>query len=303
MDRFHEMRVFVTVAGEGGFSAAARRLELSGPAVTRAVAALEERIGARLLHRTTRSVQLTAAGTRFVEDCRRILSEVEEAEGVAAGLHAEPQGELTVTAPQTFGRMYVAPILLQFLSRYPKVSARTLFVDRVVSLTEEGVDVAVRIGDLPDSALRAAPVGQVRRMLCAAPAYWQRCGIPTHPLDLNPRDCIQFTGTMPSRDLMFFDQGRAHTLKTEPRLAAGTFDMAVGAAVAGFGYVRLLSYSVVEYVRRGELQVVLDPYEPLPLPVHVLHHEGRRVSAKVRAFFDYAVEALRRNAALGLMDS
>ncbi len=181
MDRFQEMQIFATVAQAQGFSAAARRLGLSAASVTRAVAALEQRIGTQLLIRTTRSVHLSEAGQRYLEDCRRILAEVQEAEDSAAGSHAQPRGQLTVTAPVLFGELFVTPLMAAYLTQYPDVSINALLVDRVVSMVEEGIDVAVRIGELPDSNQHAIRVGEVRRVICASPAYLARYGRPEHP--------------------------------------------------------------------------------------------------------------------------
>ena len=181
MDRLKTMSAFVAVAEEAGFASAARRLDMSPPSVTRAISALEERLGARLFHRTTRTVQMTEAGERYLVDCRRILSEIEEAERGAAGIHATPRGMVSVTGSVLFGRIVLTPIILEFLDRMPEVSITTLFMDRVVHLVDEGIDVAIRIAELPDSTLRAARVGSVRRVLCASPAYLDRQGRPDSP--------------------------------------------------------------------------------------------------------------------------
>lgn len=298
MDRFHEMTVFQAVAERGGFSAAARQLGLSGAAVTRSVAALEARLGARLFHRTTRRVQLTEAGERFLGDCRRLLVELAEAEAAAAGLHASPRGLVTVTSSQLFGRLYVGPLLRTFLQAYPLMSVRTLFVDRVVNLLDEGMDVAVRIGALPDSALRAVPVGHVRRVVCATPAYLNAHGLPRSPEALAEHACIQFTGLNPGSEWSFhYPEGR-RGVRVHPRLFTDSSDLAIEAAMAGDGVVCMLSYQVAAALRRGKLKIVLADFEPPPLPIHVLHHEGFHVSAKVRALFDYLVERLRADSAL-----
>ena len=181
MDRFQEMHIFTTVAQEQGFSSAARRLGLSAASVTRAVAALELRIGTQLLIRTTRSVHLSEAGQRYLEDCRRILAEVQEAEDSAAGSHAQPRGQLTVTAPVLFGDLFVTPVMAGYLAQYPEVTINAVLVDRIVNMVEEGIDVAVRIGDLPDSSQHAIRVGEVRRVICGSPDYFARHGRPIHP--------------------------------------------------------------------------------------------------------------------------
>jgi DNA-binding transcriptional LysR family regulator len=295
MDRLESMRVFVAVAEAEGFAPAARRLAMSPAAVTRAVAALEARIGARLLRRTTRIVRLTEAGGRFLADCKRILGEIEEAESSAAGSHAEPRGQLAVTAPVMFGRMYVAPVALDFLARHPQVTARLLFLDRLVDLIDEGLDVAVRIAHLPDSSLRAVQVGSVRRVVCASPEYLAARGTPRTPADLGQHDAIGFSvGAAP--EPWTFAAGEAVTPPT--RLAVNSNDVAIAAALAGRGLARVLSYQIAPELRAGGLEVVLAAFEPPPVPISVVYAEARRAPAKVRAFVDFAVERLRAAAAL-----
>ncbi|MEQ8815365.1 MAG: LysR family transcriptional regulator [Thalassobaculum sp.] len=296
MDRLDGMRVFVAVAESGGFAPAARSLRVSPPAVTRAVAALEERIGARLLHRTTRTVRLTEAGVRFLADAKRILAELDEAEATAAGAHADPRGLVTVTAPLLFGKMHVAPVVLDFLARYPEVSARTLFADRVVDLLDEGVDVAVRIAVLPDSTLSAVRVGHVRRVVCASPGFLARHGTPETPRDLEGLDCIGFQSGATPAPWVFPARaggGGGETVRPPMRLLVNNADVAVEAAIAGRGITRVLSYQAAEAVRDGRLVVLLPAFEPPPIPVQIVHLEGRRAAARVRAFVDFAAERLR----------
>jgi DNA-binding transcriptional LysR family regulator len=261
--------------------------------VTRAVAAVEERIGARLLHRTTRVVRLTEAGTRFLEDCRRILAEIEEAEAAAAGLHAEPRGLVAVTAPVLFGRLHVAPVLFEVASRYPQLVVRSFFIDRIVHLAEEGYDVAVRIAELPDSGLSAIRVGTVRRIVCASPAYLAAHGTPRHPADLAEHEAIPFSRGPSTRDWLFHRDGQVETAEPRARLIVNQADVAVAAAVAGRGLTRVLSYQAAAEIRAGLLQVVLEAFEPPPIPIQVVHQEGRRASARVRALVDVLAEGLR----------
>lgn len=298
MDRLDSMRIFVAVAEAGGFAPAARRLALSPPAVTRAVAAVEERIGARLLHRTTRVVRLTEAGTRFLEDCRRILAEVEEAEAAAAGLHAEPRGPVAVTAPILFGRLHVAPVLFAVADRYPQLVVRSFFIDRIVHLAEEGYDVAVRIAELPDSGLSAVRVGTVRRIVCASPAYLAAHGTPRTPAELAEHEAIPFIRGPATRDWLFHQGGRTEAAEPRTRLIVNQADVAVAAAVAGHGLTRVLSYQAAAEIRAGLLQVVLEEYEPPPIPIQVVHQEGRRASARVRALVDVLAEGLRADPTL-----
>ena len=293
MDRLQAMTTFVAVVDSGGFASAARKLNLSPPVVTRAVAELEERLGLRLLTRTTRVVRVTDAGARFAEDCRRILADIEEAETAATGTHAAPRGTLTLTAPVLFGQLYVTPILVRYLQQFPEVDAQCLFLDRVVNVVEEGIDVAVRIGELPDSSLQATRVGRVRRVLVAAPTYLEAHGVPQRPEDLAGHTIVSASGVTPVSEWRFNDAGKPLLQRLQPRLRTTTNDSAIAAAVAGLGITRLLSYQVAEHVRSGALQIVLSDFEAAPLPVHVVHHEGRRATQKVRAFIDLAVDSLR----------
>lgn len=292
------MATFVAVVDSGGFASAARRLALSPAVVTRAIAELEQRLGLRLLTRTTRVVRVTDAGARYAEDCRRILAEIDEAETAAAGTHAAPRGTLALTAPALFGQLHVTPVLVGYLQRFPEVDAQCLFVDRVVNLIEEGIDVAVRIGELPDSSLRAVRVGRVRRVLVAAPAYLEANGVPQRPQDLVQHTIASAAGVNPVSEWRFNDGGRPLALRLQPRLRTTTNDSALAAALAGFGITRLLSYQVAAPLRSGALRVLLEDFEAAPLPVHVVHHEGRRVTQKVRAFVDMAVERLRADPGL-----
>jgi DNA-binding transcriptional LysR family regulator len=294
MDRWQAMRVFVKVAEARGFADAARQLHMSPPAVTRAIAWLEDNIGARLLVRTTRSVTLTDAGTRFYDDCVRILADLAEAEAAAAGSFAHPTGMLTVTAPVLFGQEYILPLVLDFMGQHPQLSVRTLFVDRVVNLIEEGADVAVRIGHLPDSGLSAVRVGTVRRVVCGAPSYFERHGAPTVPADLAEHNIIAATSAWTSTEWRFGKNGKT-IVHVHPRLFCNTNTAAVQAAIAGRGLTRLLSYQVASALLSRDLQTVLSAYEGEPLPIHIVHPEGRHAPAKVRRFIDFAAEQLRAN--------
>lgn len=293
------MAAFVAVAEEAGFAAAARRLNLSPPSVTRAVGELEARIGARLLHRTTRRVRLTEAGERYLSDCRRILAEIAEAERQAAGLHARPRGLVSLSAPALFGRLVVTPALLALLDRYAEISVTTLFVDRVVNLLEEGIDVAVRIAELGDSSLSAVRVGSVRRVLCAAPSYLESRGRPRQPSDLEHHETVDFLHMTPGGEWRFEGRGRPYRFGSRARLRVNNADAAIAAAVAGRGITRVLSYMVDRQVREGRLEIVLADHEPPPVPVHVLHQEPGQTSARVRAVVDFLATRLRADPVLG----
>jgi DNA-binding transcriptional LysR family regulator len=292
------MQAFVAVADRGGFAPAARALALSPPAVTRAVAGLETRLGTRLLRRTTRSVQLTESGARFLLDCRRILADLEEAEDAAAGSHAAPRGALHITAPVLFGRLFVTPILADFLDRYPMVEAETLFLDRIVSLMDEGLDVAIRIGHLPDSSLTAVRVGSVRLVTFSTPEYLRTHGTPNRPEDLAAHRLVQSHALGGGAEWRFRDGGRDIAIPVPPRLRINTNDAVIEAVLRGWGLSRLLSYQVARHVRAGRLQTVLTNFEPPPLPIHIVHQEGRLVSAKLRAFVDFMAARLRADTSI-----
>jgi DNA-binding transcriptional LysR family regulator len=262
--------------------------------VTRAVAALEERLGARLLHRTTRVVRLTEAGTRFLADCKRILGEIDEAEAAAAGSHAEPRGQLVVTAPLMFGRLHVAPVVLDFMERHPQVAVRLLLLDRVTDLVEEGIDAAVRIGKLPDSSLTAIRVGSMRRIVCASPRYLRLHGTPRSPSDLAGHDVIAFANA-PLGEWSFGAEGSRQVVEPRARLEVNSAEVAVAAAAAGHGITRVLYYQAARELRGGHLKILLAEHEPPPGPIHIVHAEGRRVAARVRAFVDFAAQRLRAN--------
>lgn len=294
MDRFHAMRVFVRIADTGGFAEAARQLHLSPPAVTRAVAALEDAIGARLLTRNTRSVKLTEAGQRYVDDCRRILSAVEEAEASAAGSFANPTGALTVTASVLFGQIYVLPLITEFLDLHPQVIGRTVFLDRVTNLVDEGIDVAIRIGHLPDSSYSAIKVGSVRRVICGSPEYFDTHGAPSHPSELASHRIVAATSAWTSLEWRFGKDGKAVT-HVRPSLFTNSNEAAIIAARTGWGLTRVLSYQIGPDLIEGRLQTTLEAFEEDPFPVHVVHPEGRNAPAKVRSFVDFAVSRLRAN--------
>ena len=298
MDRLQAMTTFIAVVDSGGFASAARKLSLSPPFVTRAVAELEERLGLRLLTRTTRFVRVTDAGARYADDCRRILAEIEEAETAATGIHATPRGTLTLTAPVLFGHLYVTPILAVYLQRNQEVDVQCLFLDRVVNIVEEGIDVAVRIGELPDSSLQATRVGRVRRVVAASPAYLKAHGVPKRPDDLARHTIIAASGVTPIPEWRFTEKGKPIVQRLRARMRTTTNDSAISAAVGGLGITRLLNYQVAAQVRSGQLKIVLEDFESEPLPVHVVHHEGRRVTRKVRGFIELAVDTLRADPAL-----
>lgn len=298
MDRIEEMAVFIAVADQGGFAAAARHLTLSAATVTRAIAALELAIGAELFVRTTRYVRLTDTGERYLADCRRILQQLDEAEAQASGAHRAPQGHLVIASPILFGQRLLIPLLVEFLQAYPAVSARALLVDRPVQLSEEGVDCAFRMGELPDSALVATPLGHIRRVVCASPAYLAAHGAPAHPEALSAHALVVSAADGRTDRWQFVDGTQPLDVAIAPRLIVSTNEAAIGAALAGGGLTRVMSYQVNAELQRGDLQRVLQAYEARPLSVWLVNAEGRRAAAKLRHFIQFATERLRGHPAL-----
>lgn len=293
MGRLELMALFVAVADEGGFAAAARKMKISPPVVTRAVGELEAAMGVRLLTRTTRVVRLTDVGARYAEDCRRVLADIADMEAWASGAHGAVRGRLVVTASALFGRMYVTPIVMKYLRAYPETEVECRFNDRVVNMMDEGIDVAIRIGQLQDSSYQAISVGQVRRVLCASPAYIKKHGKPRVPEDLQNHSIISANGVTPSPNWRFSNANASKQVSVRPRLTVTSNDAAIVAAVDGFGITCVLSYMVAPHLSDGRLVEVLNEHQTVVLPVHVMHREGRHAARKVRAFLDMAVKELR----------
>lgn len=298
IDRLHLMNVFVAVAEEAGFAGAARRLSLSPPAVTRAIAALEYYLGIKLLNRTTRYVRVTEAGQRYLEDAKRVIAAADEADESVVGLNAEPRGHIVVTASVLFGRLYVMSGIVDYMKRYAGMEVSALFVDRVVNMLEEGVDVAIRIGELPDSSYRAIRVGSVRRVMCASPKYLEQHGMPKSPEELTQHQIILARGLNPFPEIKFVKNDSSLTVKVKPRLMVSDNDSAVEAAVGALGITRLLSYQIAPQLSNGSLKIILSEFEPKPVPVHIVHNEGRYTSAKIRSFVDLMAQRLRADSSL-----
>jgi DNA-binding transcriptional LysR family regulator len=295
MDRIDAMKVFVAALDEGSLAGAGRRLGRSPAAVSRAVAFLEAHVGVQLLHRTTRSIRLSEAGERYATACRRVLIDLEEADILAAGERSAPRGMITITAPLISGEELMRPILDAFLDAYPTVSAKLYLFDRPVNLIDEGIDVALRIAHLPDSALMAIRVGEVRRVVAAAPSYLARSPRIDQPADLALQQVISMTHFGVESWSFPPGEGSAlpRTVQFTPRFIVNSVRAAVASAAAGHGVTRLFSYHVAEAVQDGRLQLVLRPDEPPPLPAHLITPEGRLSVPKVRAFVDFAVPRLR----------
>jgi len=289
VDRIDELRLFLAVAEHGGFSAGARAVGRSPASATRAVEGLERRLGVVLMTRTTRAVHLTGPGRAYCDRARVILEDLAQADATASGAGTVPAGRLRLTGPVRFGVLHLVPILASFLDAFPQIETDLVFVDRVVNLIDEGFDAALRIGSLPDSGLVARRVGAVRRVVCAAPAYLERHGVPEDPADLPGHRIVAAGQETPTAEWRF---GNA-AIRVRPRLSVNAMEAAIEAARLGQGITRVLSYQVADAVVSGDLRIVLADHEPAPLPVHLIHAEGRAASAKLRAFLDHATDGLR----------
>ncbi len=296
MDRYAAMKIFVKVADCDSLAEAARTLFMSASAVTRAITYLEEQIGTRLFVRTTRALKITEAGVRYLQDCRRILADIEASESAAASAYSTPSGKLTVTAPELFGQLYVLPILLDFLQLHRRVVGHALFTNRVTDLVAEEIDVSVRIGHLPDSDYRAIRVGSVRSIVCGSPSYFAAHGIPMTPSELHGHNAIAVADAWSPQDWEFCHPDTAVTIT--PRLLCSNDDSCIAATMAGWGLTKIMVYKIATPLVEGRLQQVLSEFEGPPLPIHVLVPEGRHVSAKVKLLLDMLVERLRHNSVL-----
>ena len=290
MDKLRALETFIAVAEAGSFSAASRQLNVSAPSVTRIIGDLETDLGVKLLNRTTRIVTLTDIGKRYVQDAEQIIRDLSVADDAAKGAHIEPTGTLRITASTMFGKIYITPIITEYLNLYPKVKVEALFVDRVVNIFEEGLDVAVRIGHLDDSSMMASRVGEVSIELCGCPNYFETHGIPQHPDDLNDHNLIDLKLTGRQGEWTFKD---GIVIKPDYRLSVSSIPAGLAAARSGWGLVRILSYQIGPDLDSGCIQTVLNEFTPAPIPIHLLHGQGRQSSAKVRSFIDLAAKRLR----------
>lgn len=296
MDRLRAMRVFVAVAAAGSLSSAARKLQLPLTTVSRQLAGLEDELGTSLVARTTRRLTLTEAGRMYLETCRHVLDELAEVESRMGGGQDKVKGDLAITAPLVFGRLHVLPVLMEFLAQYPDVDARLDLADRVVDMTEDGIDVAVRVGPMPDSNLLATKVGDLSLVACAAPAYLNAHGRPRQPADLVGHDCISFGAFAGQRRSSWTFQSKAHGRRSADvhvRLSVGSAEAAIDAAVAGLGVTRVLSYQVARALRSKSLVAILTSFDDTLRPIHVVRREVRRPSVQSRLFAEFAAQKLR----------
>ncbi|MBO1256588.1 LysR family transcriptional regulator [Alteromonas sp. 5E99-2] len=289
------MKIFVEVAKHQSFVLASKNLSLSAPAVTRAIAFLEDRLRIKLFHRTTRHVRLTQPGTQFLIDTKRILEDIDSAEANAAGVYGQPIGTLNLTAPVLFGQLFVVPIIAKYLDTYPQVNVTAHYLDKVSSLLDEELEVAIRIGHLKDSGLFAKQVGTVKLQVVASPDYLSNHGTPRVLEDLKQHKIIAASASYKVNTWDFFDKGQPRRIHISPRLICNQNTAALESAILGQGLCRLMSYQVGDAIAKGQLVSVLGDFEEDPIPVTIVHLEGRKANAKVRAFIDMAAEILEQN--------
>ena len=293
MDKLRAMTTFVRIVETGSLTAAAERLGTSPTSVVRSLSALERALGVRLLNRTTRRMALTDEGRDYFQRCRRLLSEVEDAESALLARQVTPAGRLVITAPVMFGRLHVAPLVIDFLAAFPEVRVELLLVDRIVDLIDEGIDLAIRIGTLPESSLVAIPLGSTRRIVCASPAYLASHGQPGHPDELPGHRAIRIIGKSFEPDWTFQENGQTLRIPMPDILATNHIDFAIDACLKGVGCGRFFAYQVRDQIAAGQLIRLLRPYEPAPLPVSFAYPHARLLSSRVRAFIDQAAPLLR----------
>lgn len=292
MDKLRALNTFVAVAELRSFAKAARKLNVSAPSVTRLVGELEEELGINLLSRTTRQVTVTEIGHRYLEDAKAVLSDLQLADEAAQGAHGTPKGEIRVTASSMFGNLYVTPIITKYLELYPETIVNGLFVDRIVNIIDEGIDVSIRIGDLQDTNLIATRVGSVKLKICGSPEYFKSNSMPEKPKDLLGHNTIGLTlGNFQSG----WNFSNGEIIKPDHRLIFNSIPAAISAAKSGWGLARVISYQIGPHLENGSLESVLELFEPEPIPIYVIHNQGRKVSAKIRAFIDITVDTLRTN--------
>ncbi len=294
MDMLNAMNTFVQIVDSGSLTAAAEAMDKSLPSVVRVLASLEQKLNVRLLHRTTRRIALTDEGRQYLERCRRILSDIEEAELSLTTQQAEPSGNLHISAPVQFGQMHVTPVVTGFIQRYKRVHVNLLLLDRVVNMVEEGMDVAIRIGSLKDSSMIVIPVGEIRRVFCASPKLLKKTGTPKHPEELSSYDCIKFTGLGARKTWEFRDQGKPLSVKVDGPFESNQVRAAIDVTASGAGFGVFLSYQIAPLVKEKKLKILLPDFEPPPLPVNIVYPHVKLISSRVRAFVDCVTPQLRK---------
>ena len=293
MDRLEAMSVIVAVTETGSFSAASRRLKKPVATVSRNVAELEARLKAQLFQRSSRQMTLTDAGRSYIEACKRIIEQVDDAEREVSGEYRIPKGDLAITSPWGLGHMHLLPIAVEFMNAYPEIALRLVLTDRIVDTVEENIDISIRIGNLADSNLIATKVGSVRFVLCASPLYLAEHGHPSEPAELAAHDCISIDSVAPQRSWKFIKDGREMVVPIRSRLTVSDSEAAIEAAIAGAGITRVMSYKMEAARRAGELVLMLEEYEQEPWPVHIVYAERKPVPLKLRAFLNWVTPRLK----------
>lgn len=297
MDKLQAMAAFIKIAELGSFTRAAEIMDSSPPTMVRLLASLEESLNVRLLHRTTRRISLTDEGRYYLEHCRRILAEIDEMESSLSTQQQEPKGKLVVSAPLLFGQMHVAPLVSKFIERYPQMHVDMLLLDRLVNLVEENVDVAIRIGNLSDSSLVAVPLGHIRRVVCASPAFLRHSGIPDHPKQLSQHECVRVTDLTPGSLWPFYEKGRPLQIPVSGHLSCNQAAAAIDACINHMGFGLFLSYQVQPYLKTKKLKLILEKYEPPPIPVSIVYPHRKFLSARMQQFVKWMSEHLRKQLA------
>jgi DNA-binding transcriptional LysR family regulator len=299
VDRLEAMAIIVAVTETGSFSAASRRLRTPVATVSRKVSDLETRLKAELFQRSSRRMLLTDAGRSYIEACKRIIEQVDEAEREVSGEYRAPRGDLAVTSPWGLGHMHLLPLSVEFLRAHPEISLRLLMTDRVVNTVEEGIDVAIRIGVLPDSSMIATRVAAIRVVVCASPSYLQARGIPEHLGDLADHDCITVDGLVTPTIWRFASGSRSVTTPIRSRLCVNTSEAAIQAAIAGAGLARVMSYKMEGARREGLLRIVLEKFEEAPLPVNMIYAQRKLMPLKLRTFLNWVAPRLKERLSAG----
>jgi DNA-binding transcriptional LysR family regulator len=296
LDRFEAMSILLVSVEEGSFSAASRKLNVPLATVSRKVADLEAHLKTRLLVRSTRKLMLTEPGVAYVAASKAILEQVEEAEAQANGEYSVPKGELTITAPVVFGRLHILPVVTEFLARFAEINVHLVLADRIVSLIDDHIDMAVRIGELPDSNMIATKVGTIRRVICASPSYLAAHGVPRTPESLRDHTCVTFSELMSGASWAVKNKdGKTESVRPFCRLKINTAESAIDAAVQGVGLTNVLSYQVARCVQEGALEIVLQDFEPPPISVHLVHAHQGLLPLKMRRFLEFAAPRIRKS--------
>ncbi len=297
MDKLNAMSVFVAIAEQGSLTKAANHLGRSLPAVVRILAALEKDLSVRLFNRTTRKIALTEEGRIYLQNCRRILADVKEAEQLLIDDQQQPHGTITLTASVTFGEMYVNPAVIKFLKLYPHIRINLLLFNRVTDMLNEGIDLAIRIAHVSDSSMIAKPVGEIRQIVCASPEILKKHGTPERPEALSDLPCILFTGLSSGENWSFRKKNKVTSVKINGSYLCNQVESTINSCISGLGFGKFLCYQISPWVKRGDLNIVLKEFEPEPVPVNIVFHHSRLMAPRIRLFVDFLAEELKKKLA------